>query len=228
MDGPLEFLRPIQTSKMFKLLTFFSFIRSLITMNPVLIFAFLVAGSLVWQNFGQEENWDLADQTEAQKAARLEELCQKDIPCLRRCTGSGAFGLSCTEHCGHQAFFKEICKSRPKSGQEEIRPWDFADPASPEVRQEYIRPSKPNNVQKSSESQSLWDTIWPLIVFSLVALQFAPFGLLCWLLTVMHKLFESLPVFLFKPPQYCYNHKLVNRKCKESLDQIASPVNLTD
>ena len=152
--------------------------------NPVLIFAFLMAGSLVWQNFGQEENWDLADQTEAQKAARLEELCQKDIPCLRRCTGSGAFGLSCTEDCGRQEFFKEICKSFPKSGQEEIRPWDFADPASPEARQEYIRPSKPNNVQKSSESQSLMDTIWPLIVLSLVALQFAPFGLLCWLLTM--------------------------------------------
>ena len=139
-------------------------------MNPVLIFAFLMAGSLVWQNFGQEENWDLADQTEAQKAARLEELCQEDIPCLRTCTGSGAFGLSCTEHCGHQEFFKEICKSRPKSGQEEIRP------------------SKPNNVQKSSENQLSWDDIWQeiwrFIVVFLMSLYFAPFGLLCWLLTL--------------------------------------------
>ena len=75
MDGPLEFLKPIQTSKMLKLLTFFSFIRSLITMSFVpiiMIFAFMT-GSFVWLNLEQEENWDLANQnqTEAEKAARL-------------------------------------------------------------------------------------------------------------------------------------------------------------
>ena len=53
------------------------------------------------------------------------------------------------------------------------------------------RPSKLNNVQKSSENQSLWDTIWPFIAVSIMALQFYPFVLLCWLMTLYAK-FSSM------------------------------------
>ena len=115
----------------------------------IMVFAFMT-GSFVWLNLEQEENWDLANQnqTEAEKAARLEELCQedrlqKDIPCLTSCSGSGAFGLSCTKDCGVQEYFRKICeKSFPKSGQEEIRPWDLdlADQTKEAARQEYIHP----------------------------------------------------------------------------------------
>lgn len=251
---------------------------------PIVIFAFFMAGSFVWLDYsGQEENWDLANQnqTEAEKAARLEELCQedrlqKDIPCLTSCSGSGAFGLSCTKDCGLQEYFKEICeKSFPKSGQEELRPWDLdlADQIEETARKEYIRPwdfrgkieetarlenlcrenspycfrrcdgsgafgsacswpcgrncgrpSKPNNLQKSSENQLSWDTIWPeiwlFIVVFLMSLQFYPFVLLCWLLTLSAR-FSSMdglalcigsprafPVLEFEDQGYPKLHKL--------------------
>ena len=106
---------------MFKLLTFFSFHRSFITMGiiRVLIFASLVAGTLgfFWPKSGQEiRPWDLADQIE--EAARLEKLCKENSPyCFSTYSGSGAFGSfrhdPCGRSCPWRPLDKRVCSSCP-------------------------------------------------------------------------------------------------------------------
>ena len=95
MDGTLQF---IHTSKMFTLLTFFSFDRSRITMVivKVLMFVYLASTTLFFlrlksiQESEEIRPWDLADQMEEE--ARLEKLCQEDDPyCFSTYSGRGAF-----------------------------------------------------------------------------------------------------------------------------------------